>query len=355
MLPLRYHADEFIHLCNEDGIQRFDAFKNSIGFSQQSVKKYWTDIEKILDFIKEMDRMCHKYDNYLASRTTFFGEIFHEYIYNDLRALVILYLSQQKYQLNIVLRHFIEIFIYSLWADLISNFRGTLDYYLFSDEWKAHRSDHKMSWKIDRNFPNRSIRERLERIRLVNLSNLNFKRFSKHYFLKSTYYDIDLLFSLSICKMCLDKRDDVVFTRYHSDRILRKKGKEDTRAHFKTDFGYICSFCNKQNLTTGYTRGILEMDDMLDMLANVVDKKYVDYIWALKNIYRYLNKQFVHFSTRVRPTGRPEEFNSGKGKFRIWGLSGVISCLKLVMPLMEYYYNRLRLRYKRKKGKYHNY
>jgi hypothetical protein len=104
------------------------------------------------------------------------------------------------------------------------------------------------------------------------------------------------------------------------------------------------------HFATGYTRGILEMNDILEMLAKLVDKKYVNYVWALKNIYKYLSKQFVHFSTRVTPTGRPKEFNSGKGKFRLWGLSGVISCLELLMPLMEYYYNRLRFKYKRKKG-----
>ncbi|CAN5418632.1 hypothetical protein BH18THE2_BH18THE2_17100 [soil metagenome] len=78
MLTLRSHAGEFILICDKEGTEGFDAFKNSMGFTQQSVKKYWTEIEKILDFIREMDRLCHKYDNYLPSRTTFFEEIFHD-------------------------------------------------------------------------------------------------------------------------------------------------------------------------------------------------------------------------------------------------------------------------------------
>jgi hypothetical protein len=349
---LRYHADEFIIVCDKKGEERLDAFKNSIGFSQQSVKRYWTEIEKILDFIRKMDKLCHKYDQYLASKTTFFGEIFHDYIYNDLRGLIILFLNQQRYQMNIILRHFIEIFIYSLWADIISNFKGNLDFYLFSDEWKPYRGVHKVSWKIDKNLPNRSIFERLERIRLINQSRLNSKKFVKSYFGMATYHDIDLLFSLPICRACLKGKDDIIFTRYHASRISRKRGKEYTRAHFKTDFGYICSFCNKQKLTSGYTMGILPMEDMLDMLSYILDEKIVDNIRALRSIYGYLSKEFVHFSTTVKPTGRPAEFNTGKGKTRMWGLHGVVFCLELIMPLMEYYYGRLRrVRSKRRKEK----
>ncbi|MGI8831724.1 MAG: hypothetical protein ACR2IS_03710 [Nitrososphaeraceae archaeon] len=150
-------------------------------------------------------------------------------------------------------------------------------------------------------------------------------------------------------KHVLKDKDDIVFNRYHASRRLRKAGKEDTRALFKTDFGYICSFCGRQKLTMGYTMGVLPMDDMLDMLACIIDEKYVDNIWALKSIYGYLSKEFVHFSTTVKPTGRHTESNSGKGKFRIWGLRGAVSCLELIKPLMEYYYGRLQLTYNQKR------
>ncbi|HEY3524919.1 MAG TPA: hypothetical protein VGK47_01890, partial [Nitrososphaeraceae archaeon] len=79
--------------------------------------------------------------------------------------------------------------------------------------WKPYRTAHKMSWKIDKNMPNRSIRERLERIRLINHSHLKSKRFPKHYFSVATYYDVDVLFSLPICETCLKDSDDIFFNR----------------------------------------------------------------------------------------------------------------------------------------------
>jgi hypothetical protein len=199
----KYYPEEFIHISNKYGKDRFDSFKAGIGVEEDNaIRRYWKEIEKILDFIRELDSLCHKYN---ISKLTFFGHVFHEYIQSDLLSLIILFLTGQKYQLNIVLRHFIEIFMYSLFADLISNFKGTFDYFLYSEEWKPFRDKQRISWEFNKNFPNRSVKQRLERIRLINLSRSKEKKFYKHYFATANQYDIGILFSLPICRDCIEE------------------------------------------------------------------------------------------------------------------------------------------------------
>jgi hypothetical protein len=78
---------DFIHMCNQKGTKRFDTFKDKIGFEAKIFRK---KIKSIMDFIQDMDEMCHKYDEKRISSKTFFGSIFHYHISSDLRSLIIL-------------------------------------------------------------------------------------------------------------------------------------------------------------------------------------------------------------------------------------------------------------------------
>jgi hypothetical protein len=347
---MKYYPEEFIHICNKTDQERQEALKNGLGFEKANIQRHWNDIEKVLNFVREIDESNYKFDK---GRIKFFSVVFHDYISSDLRSLLILFLTGQNYQLNIVLRHFIETFIYSLWADIVSNFKGTLDYYLFSRQWKPFRTKQEISWEINKNLPNRSIKERLERVRIINSSRLSAKKFYKLYFSTASSRDIELLFSLPICKRCYDTEAnrDIISASYRTDPILRRRGKEDKSAVYRTDFGYVCSFCNKQRFTTRYAKGVLDMNDMIKMLRFIIDDKYAENIQVLENLYGYLSKEFVHFSTTVIPTGRPRNFNTGKGSLRLWRLKGVIFCLDIIKPLMQYYFNRLSLIYKKRKTK----
>jgi hypothetical protein len=89
------------------------------------------------------------------------------------------------------------------------------------------------------------------------------------------------------------------------------------------------------------------MEDMISILRLIIDDIHLNNITAVKKIYEYLSTDFVHFSTTVSPTGRPKVFNSGNGSVRLWGLNGIIFCLNLLKPIMNFYYGRLKLRSKK--------
>jgi hypothetical protein len=343
---------DFIHICNQKGTKRFDTFKDEIGFEAKIFRPYWKKIESIMDFIQDMDEMCHKYVGKRISSKTFFGSIFHYYISSDLRSLIILSTTRQNYQLNIVLRHFIELFVYSFWADIISNFKGTFDYFAIPEEWKPYREQQRIIWDRDKNHPNRSIKERLERIQLINVERADGKLFYKRFFRSASEADIILLFSLPICSECMrEKRGKINFTRFRLNRELRRQHKEDKDARYKTDFGYFCCFCQKQRFTEGYAMGIPNMKDMIKMLAALTDDSVSDDVFTLSNVYDYLSKEFVHFSKVIAADTKPKPFNSGQGNISLWGLDGVIFCLNILKRLMHYYYGKLRQQKKRKKRK----
>jgi hypothetical protein len=72
--------------------------------------------------------------------------------------MVILSVTGQQNQSNMVLRHPIENMIYSFWADLISKFSYVTEYLLYPEEWRPYRSLQKIVWKPDeKNYPHRSV------------------------------------------------------------------------------------------------------------------------------------------------------------------------------------------------------
>jgi len=139
----------------------------------------------------------------------------------------------------------------SLWADITSRFQGSFNYFLDTKEWKPYKSTQQVTWKMEKNLlPNRTIQEKLERIRLINFIDLKDKNFYKEYFLKASECDLTLLLSLPICEKCLKKKkSEVKFIEYDLDPKIRKKGREDKHAVYKTDFGFVCSFC-ESNINT---------------------------------------------------------------------------------------------------------
>jgi hypothetical protein len=148
-----------------------------------------------------------------------------------------------------------------------------------------------------------------------------------------------------------EKRGKINFIRFHLNRELRRQHKEDKDARYKTDFGYFCCFCQKQRLTEGYAMGIPNMKDMIKMLASLTDDSVSNDVFTLSNVYDYLSKEFVHFSTVISTDTKPKPFNSGQGNISLWGLDGVIFCLNILKRLMHYYYVKLRQQKKRKKRK----
>jgi hypothetical protein len=48
----------------------------------------------------------------------------------------------------------------------------------------------------------------------------------------------------------------------------------------------------------------------------------------------------VHFATSIFPDKKPDiqDFGSGNARAMLWGLEGVIFCLGLLRPLIDYYF-----------------
>jgi hypothetical protein len=98
------------------------------------------------------------------------------------------------------------------------------EYLLYPEEWKPYRSLQKIIWKPDeRNYPQRSIRERLERIRLINFERGQGKEFYKRYFRRANMCDILILLSLPICSSCMQE-SKINYIKYHIPERLRKQG-----------------------------------------------------------------------------------------------------------------------------------
>ena len=139
----------FIQICCKKDNLRYNAFCRTVGINKQTINQYWNDIEKIFDLVKKIDISYHKFDRHKMKKKTVFGQIFHTFVASDLRAMIILSITGQQTQSNIVLRHLIENLIYSLWADLISKFTIINDYLLYPDEWKPYKTIQKILWKPD--------------------------------------------------------------------------------------------------------------------------------------------------------------------------------------------------------------
>lgn len=345
MRPMsRYRTTvDFIHLCRDlDGQARLEALANNIRFQTKDLNKSRKNIESIMEFVKQVDSDYHKFEVKSDVDRIFLGETLHSHIASDLRSSIILALTDHSYQLNIIMRHFIESFVMTLWADIASNFRGTFNYFLEPEEWKPYRSPQRMTWNFDRRFPNRSIKERLERIRLINMVPEEGKAFYRKYFSSATPCDLTLLLSLPICETCMkDNKDKIKYREFHLDPRIRKTGKEDKHAAYKTDFGFVCCFCGKQKLTQGFAMGIPETSDMLDMLVSISEDRFALDIRMLQKLYSYLSEEYVHFSTTHHPDTKPPGYDLGGKNVVIWGLEGLLFCIGILRPLMNYYFEKM--------------
>ena len=159
-----------------------------------------------------------------------------------------------------------------------------------------------------------------------------------------------------MCKQCINENNNKKYnyTIFHLDESIRKKGKEDIHAIYKSDFGFICSFCGKQKKTIGHAMGIPDVIDMLEMLISVLDEKIIINISTLKKIYSYLSENFVHYSTNVNPDGKPKKYNFNNNKnVLLWNFQGILFLIDVMMPLIKYYFKLFKKKvknFKRRKG-----
>lgn len=164
--------------------------------------------------------------------------------------------------------------------------------------------DHRVYWdKFD--SPNRSMKQRLDRIKMLNSLRGHGKRLYKRYFLTASEVDLRLLLSLPICDECKNKQDKnnlkMYYRRYHINSNVSKKGKEDKEAKYKTDFRFTCNFCYRQKSIRRYVMGVPDTPDMIEMLKQITDDRFITNLGFLQRIYSYLSNEFVHFATSIFP------------------------------------------------------
>lgn len=103
---------QFIHICREGREQRIKTLAKKLHIEEMSLDANKENIHQIMDFIKKIDKRCHDLEG--DPPYTALGQTFHYSLSSDLRTLIILAITEQYFQMNIVLRHFIEFFIVSL-------------------------------------------------------------------------------------------------------------------------------------------------------------------------------------------------------------------------------------------------
>ena len=343
---------DFIEIARDySGNDRLKEISLNIGFPLSFLKVHQNRLNKVLDSVKWIDEQYHNTVPEKKGDQIFLSYTLHQQISSDFRSIIILCLTKQNYQANIVMRHLIETLIRTIWADLITDFKGTLTYLQDSKKWKPYRGTQKISWKLDKRHPHNSIEQRLERIKNLNMFGENTEQFLKKYFKTATDCDYNLLFSLPICNDCMNKENNnrkknkkkkIDFTKFHLDPVVRKKGKEDIHAKFKTDFGLTCCFCNNQVITNGFAMGIPETKDMFQMLKIVMPKKLDKNLQQIEYLYDYLSSEFVHYSSTIHPDKGPRSRNF-VGKIGIlWGLNGINFFLEIINLIMKYYFLKLK-------------
>ena len=289
-----------------------------------------------MDFIKEIDNRIHDYEG--DEPFTALGQTFHSNLSSDLRAMIILAITKQNLQMNIILRHFIEFFIVSLWIEIGSRFTGGFSYYLYSEKWKEYRREHKLNWN--------QIQDRLNDIIILN--GIRGKNPIMKYFQTANRYDFRLLLSLPICDICGQHNRERHYTRFETSMEKRRRTQKVERkaAAYKMVLSNACLICKKRKTIKGYVMGIPETEDMVRMLKQITtesDPQIGLNIELLRNVYIHLSAEFVHFATRALPDRPPHATTIGKQQVVMWGLEGVIFCLKILDPLANYYFRKFRL------------
>jgi hypothetical protein len=311
----------FIHICYERKPQRQKTLAKKLHFEHARLQPFEQDITKIMDFIKEIDIQIH--DNEGDEPFTALGQTFHSNLSSDLCALIILAITKQNFQMNIILRHFIEFFIVSLWIEIGSRFTGGFNYYLYSEKWKKYRRDHKFNWN--------QIQGRLNDIIILN--GIKGKNPLSKYFQTANEYDFRFLLSLPIRK-CGKGNRERNYKRFK--QIRRRTQKIERKAVYKMVLSNACLICKKRKTINGYVMGIPKTEDMVRMLKQITavsDPKFGLNIELLREVYNYLSAEFVHFATRALPDRPPPTNTIGKQQVVMWGLDGVIFRLKILNPL----------------------
>lgn len=324
----------FITISHERNDSRINKFYEYLKITEQQYSKSRKEIEKILDFVSDLDKI----DKYSNEKMDFLFDAHHNTLSSDIFSIILLYLSNQKIQMNIILRHFIETIIYCLFSDLISNFEGTF-FPLYYSIWKPYRQQYRLSWKDNKN--RYGLKTRLNDIKSINnIKNKNFESFYKYYFSKATYKDRDILFSLPICKECYNKKS----TKEKRSQFLTitTLRKDITDARFQTSILNSCNFCSANNRITHYTYGITDTDTMYRLLKYRLPN-FKENISKIYNIWDVLSEEFVHFGTDKYVNKKKMIINvPGIGEIDFYNLENLCYIFEIIRPILKFYINKLK-------------
>ncbi len=328
----------FINISHERDNYRLNIFYEYLGITKRKYFNSKEDLEKILDFVSNLDKI----DRYSNWNTDFLFDAHHNTLSSDIFSIVLLFLSNQKIQMNIILRHFIETITYCLFADIISNFEGSF-FPLYYTSWKPYRQQYRLSWKD--NKIRHGLKTRLNEIKLINSKHKDFESFYKYYLLKATSKDIDILFSLPICKECYkSKPDEDKRSQFYTLKSLRKDIDD---AKFKTNILDTCCFCSKNNITH-YTNGITDYETMYKLLKYRLPQ-FSNNLSKLYNIWDVLSEEFVHFGTDKYVNHTKMIIKVSEiGNMDFYKLESFCFILDILNPIIKFYFNKIKKLYAEK-------
>ena len=110
---------DFIHFCNREPDERLDLLPEILSINRMEIpnESIKLEINYILDFLAWWDKEYHSlkdiYPEKKDEEISFFGLILHFYLSSDIKTILLLLLTKQHHQANVILRRVIEYTIYS--------------------------------------------------------------------------------------------------------------------------------------------------------------------------------------------------------------------------------------------------
>jgi len=331
---------DFIHFCNREPDERLDLLPEILSINRMEIpnESIKLEINYILDFLAWWDKEYHSlkdiYPEKKDEEISFFGLILHFYLSSDIKTILLLLLTKQHHQANVILRRVIEYTIYSICLDILSRY-GTAKFNIFEIYWDSEE------WKIllrNQRISEKDMKNKLDEIYKLNKNNDENKvEFKERFFSEGNELDFWMLMNKFICKKCLNDKN-LVSGEIEFEEI---PGSEEDiiEPHFISWSGNKpkCEYCDK-NDASDLVFHALPLETIFIILKKFLSDTSMNFLNNLKKVHSILSNYFVHFSTNNFPSDDSAFFSVNKQKINLWGFDGTVYILKnLSFVLCDYF------------------
>ncbi len=335
----------FVRMCRTlHGGKRSNAIARHLGISSSRLRSLGAGLDEVLDFVGKTDG--HLHDLLEDSRGRLRRDVallamLHFYLGGNVKAIIMLSARRQQDEAAIVLRHFVEVLTYALWADICSRFQESFDFVINVGERPAIRSRITLNWD-DSSRPRTGVRQRLDKVGQVNDSVFTGREWYREYLSRASGCDLVLLFVLPTCAQCARESDlapHVVPCKPYVPPLEVRK--EDTHSRFRSDHKSRCAFCEALEPVVGHVWGKPDLEACRQMLANMMEEQDMRHVNSLTSVYSFLSAEYVHFSLGALDSEDSLELDIGNRKVRLDGLDGLVEVIRLASEILPTYFERL--------------